>query len=161
MPCTANSLSLPQNVRTSPRGPCAPQCGEVLRSRVEVEQRTSVQAFTERRHVSVDLQVCDGIAWRDEVRVAEDLEGEGRVGNMPIQFGVYGWEGPVACDISRTIRGWTDWRWKLSECWSHCGDAAEFCNGDWRIAGIQRGYWWVLGVGTYIVSVRGRRTGKD
>ena len=120
-------------IPSPPRNPCAPQCGEVYSSCIEVKQRTSVQTFTERGDVGVYLQVCDETVLRDEVRVAEDLEGEGCVGNVPIPFGIYCWEGPVGRNIGRAVPGGTDWRWQLSGCWSDCGDIAELCDGHRRI----------------------------
>ena len=71
---TAFATCLPQHVPSPERNPRATQHGEVRSSRVEVEQRTSVQAFTERGDVAVYLQVCNETVLRDVVRVAEDLE---------------------------------------------------------------------------------------
>ena len=71
MPWTTSIFTcLAQKVPSPQRNPGASQCGEVHSSRVEIEQRTSVQAFTERGDVGVYLQVCDETVLRDEVCVA-------------------------------------------------------------------------------------------
>ena len=127
---------LPQHVPSPKRNPRAPQCGKVHRSCVEVEQRTSIQAFTQRGHVGVYLQVLYEIVLRDEVRVAEDPEREGYVGNVEIPFGIDCWEGPVGRNIGRVVPRGTDWGWELSGRWSDCGDIAAFCDDHRRITGL-------------------------
>ena len=83
MPWTTDFSLLPQHVASPKRNSRASQGGEVHSSCVEVEQRTSVQAFTERGDVAVYLQGCSETVWRDEVRVAKNLKGQGCVGNVP------------------------------------------------------------------------------
>ena len=81
MPWTTGfSNCLPQHVPSSQRSPRTPQCVKVPKFRVKSEQRTSVQAVTERGNLGVYLQVCNEPVLRDEVRVVEGLNERAALG---------------------------------------------------------------------------------
>ena len=84
MPWTTDfSIFLAQRVLSPQYNTRAPRGGEVDSSRVETEQCTFVQAFTERGDVGVNLQLGKETGVRDEVRVAENPKGQGCVRNVP------------------------------------------------------------------------------
>ena len=117
-----------------PRHPRACVRREMHVFRSEVEQRTLVYTVVEGGDVGNDLHVDDA-AYFAAVCIAEDLEGEGRLGDLR---GVY-WRGFIARNVRGAIGGWAAGRCVRGWCGGDCGQVARLSDGNRCAIGVDSG----------------------
>ena len=102
--------------------------------RSEVEQRTLLYTVVKGGDVGDELHVDDAASFA-MVCIAEDLEGEGRLGDLR---GVY-WRGFIARNVRGAIGGWAAGRCVRRCCGGDCGQVARLSDGNRCTIGVDNG----------------------
>ena len=102
--------------------------------RSEVEQRTLLYTVVEASNIGDDLHVDDVPSFAG-ICIAEDLEGEGRLGDL---LGVC-WCGFVGRNVRGPVGGGAAGKCVRGRCGCDCGRVARLSDGDGGAIGVDSG----------------------